>query len=44
MGESVRLEGKDTPVPMKLRVTEAFRFQGGGWGLVHRHAEAVKPA
>jgi ketosteroid isomerase-like protein len=39
-----RLEGKDAPVPMKLRVTEAFRFSDGGWKLVHRHAEPAKPS
>jgi ketosteroid isomerase-like protein len=39
-----RIRGKDAPVPMKLRVTEAFRFSDGAWRLVHRHAELVKPS
>jgi NAD(P)H-dependent FMN reductase/ketosteroid isomerase-like protein len=39
-----RLKGKDAPVPMKLRVTEAFRFRDGAWRLVHRHAEPTKPS
>ncbi|HVV51715.1 MAG TPA: nuclear transport factor 2 family protein [Polyangia bacterium] len=38
-----RLRGKEEPVAMKLRVTEAFRWGADGWKLVHRHAEIAKP-
>lgn len=32
-----RLQGRD--VRLKLRVTEIFRLEDGGWKLVHRHAD-----
>ena len=36
----VRIAEGGKTVPMVIRVTEVFRFQDGGWKLVHRHADA----
>lgn len=39
-----KLAGKEGAVPMRLRVSENFRLEDGGWKLVHRHGEMAKPA
>lgn len=37
----VAFDGAVTPMGMKLRVTEIFRFENGDFRLVHRHADAA---
>ena len=38
---SVRVEGRQDPEPMTLRVTEVYRREDDEWKLVHRHADPL---
>lgn len=41
---AARRDGSTEAIPLDLRVTEVFRREGGGWKLVHRHADALASA
>ncbi len=38
----VTLPGMDTPTQWTNRVTHIFRFEDGGWRLLHRHANRLE--
>lgn len=38
---TVRLAGAAEPASIALRATSVYRFEGGGWRLVHRHADPI---
>jgi ketosteroid isomerase-like protein len=37
----VRVEGRDEPGGLTVRVTHIFRHEDGGWKLVHRHGDPI---
>ena len=38
---NVRLIDQTSPAPMVLRVTQLYRYEEGGWKLLHRHADPL---
>ena len=38
----VRMTGMDAPTQWSNRVTHVFRFEGGEWRLLHRHANRLE--
>ena len=39
----VRVQGRDEPVEMRIRVTEVFARKDGDWQMIHRHADMGAP-
>lgn len=37
----VRVEGRDEPGPLVVRVTHIFRREDGAWRLIHRHGDPI---
>ena len=37
-----RMDGMDAPTEWSNRVTHVFRFEGGEWRLLHRHANRLE--
>jgi ketosteroid isomerase-like protein len=39
-----KVGGREDVTPFTLRVTTLFRVEGGGWKVVHRHADPITTA
>ena len=37
----VRVEGRDEPGPLAVRVTHIFRREAGAWRIIHRHGDPI---
>ena len=38
----IEIVGKPRKMPMKLRISEVFRREGGEWRMIHRHASVAE--